>query len=173
MHVYVRWRPGRRPIHSGDTDGMKRVRALEPDDGDRLREAFPALRDGFMSQKSLTFHARTDHAFVLEDARGNVLGVTLAQSIWNGIEPELRIGGIWVVGDAEDGLGVLLDAVVKSAYDAAVYRLRFDADPAQGAVKTLLEATGWLQQPTTVYAARLGSDGGVLRAAPSRNAGAP
>jgi hypothetical protein len=152
---------------------MNRVRPLEPDDGDRLREAFPAMREGFLSQKSLTFHARTDHAFVLEDPHSNLLGVTLAQSIWNGIEPELRIGGIWVADGADDGLAVLLDAVVKSAYDAAVYRLRFDADPAQDAVKMLLEATGWTQQPVTVYAARLGSDGGVLRAAPGRNASTP
>ena len=159
--------------HKGDTHGMSRIRPLDPDDGERLHDVFPALREGMLSQKSLTFHARTDHSFVLEGQDGKLKGVTLAQSVWNGVEPELRVAGIWVASEKMEDTAILLDAVVKSAYDAAVYRLRFEMHEDRTDLASLLKRTGWTHEPLAVYTAQLGSDGGVLRAAPSRNTGAP
>lgn len=152
---------------------MSRIRSLEPDDGERLSEVFPSLRTDVLSQKSLSFHARTDHSFVLEGFDDQLKGVALAQSVWNGVEPELRVGGIWVDSENVEDTSILLDAVVKSAYDAAVYRLRFDTQEGDLHIVSVLERTGWSREPIVVFTAQLGSDGGLLRAAPSRNSGQP
>lgn len=73
---------------------------------------------------SLNFFVRSGHAFVaVQD--GQAIGFLFAQAIWNGTRPAVYISRMAVhdIDDKEARLA-LLEAVTKSAYDAAVYDLQ-------------------------------------------------
>lgn len=102
---------------------------------------------------SLGFFARTGHAFVAE-AGGRLLGVVLAQAVWDGVRPTVRVSRL--VG-ALEARRALAEAVVKSAYDAAVYDLAAEVPAADEALAALLSAAHWSERPTRRFERVLGS----------------
>ncbi len=143
---------------------MVRVRPLEPDDLARLApiDASAAARADVASavtRGSIAFYARTGHAFVAESERG-VRGFALAQAVWDGTRPTVRLHAL-AVADAGDGeaRAALLEAVTKSAYDAAVYDLVAETPEGDPAAHELLSERGWRPEPVRLYRRTLGSRG--------------
>ncbi|WP_425148047.1 DUF1999 domain-containing protein [Deinococcus sp.] len=88
----------------------------------RLRTSLPALR----------FYLRSEHSFVAEE-NGAPVGLMLAQSVWMGDRPIILVTACLLhpaLGDAGSGAAAgLLHAVIKSAYDAAVYEVHYALTP--------------------------------------------
>ena len=116
------------------------ARPLTPDDEDVLApvDAAYARRFGLeplVSRASLSFYVRSGHAFVAVRS-GQEVGFAFAQAVWNGARPTVYLNRLAVMDpdvvvdldDASSGdLGArlaLVEAVTKSAYDAAVYDLQ-------------------------------------------------
>jgi hypothetical protein len=77
----------------------------------------------FLSRSSLHFYIRTGHSFVAM-REGQVTGFVLAQAIWNGTRPIVYINRLAVLDLSDhESREALLEATIKSAYDAAVYDL--------------------------------------------------
>jgi hypothetical protein len=75
----------------------------------------------FLSRSSLHFYIRTGHSFVSIQGE-KATGFVLAQAIWNGTRPVVYVNRLAVLELADqDSREALLEAVIKSAYDAAVY----------------------------------------------------
>lgn len=141
------------------------ARPFQEDDGEALRavdDAASERRGGepVLTAGALSFYARSGHAFVaIRD--GAPCGFALAQAVWDGRRATLRSRPFVLADDADDeARAALLEAVTKSAYDAAVYHLV--AESAEGDVRTrsLLEREGWRPEPVRTYRRTLGSGGG-------------
>ena len=89
-------------------------------------------REGRLSSSlaALRHYERSGHSFVAEDHDDRVRGYVLAQSVWQGDRPALLVRAL-VLDDAqdEDMRRGLLRAVVKSAYDTAVYEVHLPVTP--------------------------------------------
>ncbi len=93
----------------------------------RLRTSLPALR----------FYLRSEHSFVAEErlpgeTGGQLTGLIFAQSVWMGDKPIILVTACLVrPGSEENGdtAAGLLHAVIKSAYDAAVYEVHYAMTP--------------------------------------------
>ncbi len=116
------------------------ARPLTPDDEDVLAplDAAYARRFGLeplVSRASLSFYVRSGHAFVAVRA-GREVGFAFAQAVWNGARPTVYLNRLAVADSDEDPSDAnadegdldarlaLVEAVTKSAYDAAVYDLQ-------------------------------------------------
>lgn len=139
------------------------VRPLEVDDRSRLDpiDTDYARRHGeepTLTVGSATFYARTGHAFVAEEA-DRARGFVLAQPVWDGARATLRVARLAVAdGDAE-ARRALLEAVVKSAYDAAVYRLVAEVPREDEAAGRAFLDGAWRPAPRRAFELRLGSGG--------------
>lgn len=78
------------------------------------------------SLPALKFYARTGHSFVAARG-GEVRGFALAQSVWQGDRPLVLVRA--VVSSDPEAVAGLLHAVVKSAYDTAVYEVHVPVSP--------------------------------------------
>ena len=143
---------------------MVRVRPLDVDDLERLApiDAAAAARAGgapALTPGGMAFYARTGHAFVAETGDAP-RGFCLAQAIWDGRRPTLRLATL-AVADAADGEAreALLEAVTKSAYDAAVYDLVAELPEGDEAAHRLLAREGWSPEPVRLFRRTLGSRG--------------
>lgn len=143
---------------------MVHARPLTSEDGAVLEavDAAAADRAGqepMLTAGSIAFYARSGHAFVaVRD--DEPCGFALAQAVWDGRRPTVRLRPIAVADVADDeARTALIEAVTKSAYDAAVYDLV--ADAAEGDLRThsLLEREGWRPEPTRSFRRTLGSRG--------------
>ncbi|MFC6617339.1 DUF1999 domain-containing protein [Deinococcus radiophilus] len=92
-------------------------------------------REGRLSSSlgALKFYARTDHSFVAMRA-GEVCGLVLAQSVWQGDKPIVLVRTLLTTPGLElplrhDIYAGLLRALFKSAYDTAVYEIHFVPQP--------------------------------------------
>ncbi len=108
---------------------------------------------------SASFHARTGHSFIAEEA-GEALGFVLASAIWTGGRPLVRLERL----AARDGSSVavlqaLLAALVKSAYDAGVYDLLAEVPQADEAAAEALNDSGFAAAPVSMFTRTLGSRG--------------
>lgn len=86
----------------------------------RLGTSLPALK----------FYERSEHSFVA-DAGGEVVGAVFAQHVWQGDRPIVLVRTVLLApGAPEETAAGLLHALVKSAYDTAVYEVHFPLTPA-------------------------------------------
>lgn len=143
---------------------LYRVRAIDSEDEGLLAEI-----DGSYSAAlgvettagtgSASFHARTGHSFVAE-RDGKPHGFVLASAIWTGGRPMVRMERL--ATDARDDLPArraLLDALVKSAYDAGVYDLLAELPAGDSHGAQALHATDFSDAPVTMFTRTLGSRG--------------
>ncbi len=143
---------------------MVRVRPLDPDDLGRVQAVDAAAarateRPPVATRGAVSFYARTGHAFVAEDD-GGVRGFALAQAVWDGTRPTVRLRTLAVAerSDAE-ARAALLEAVTKSGYDAAVYDLICELPEGDDDARDLLDAAGWTPEPVRLFGRTLGSRG--------------
>lgn len=143
---------------------MVHARPLNGEDGPDLRSVDAAAseragQEPMLSAGSLAFYARSGHSFVaLRD--GEPCGFALAQAVWDGRRPTVRLRPLAVADVADDeAREALLEAVTKSAYDAAVYDLVADAAESDLRTQSLLERFGWRPEPVRSFRRTLGSRG--------------
>lgn len=144
---------------------MVRVRPLDVDDADAIQRidrvhADRIAREPVATRGALSFYARSGHAFVAEDA-GGLRGFALAQAVWDGTRPTVQLHTLATDDGDSDARAALLEAVTKSAYDAAVYDLVARAPSAEPALLELLTREGWSEEPVTLVRRTLGSRGGA------------
>lgn len=89
----------------------------------RLHTSLPALK----------FYERSEHSFVADEEDG-LRGFVFAQSVWQGDRPVVLVRTLTLAPDLSDEQAQaaaqgLLHAVVKSAYDSAVYELHLASTP--------------------------------------------
>lgn len=143
---------------------MVHARPLSPEDGPLLSaiDDAAAERGGqgpLLNAGSLSFYARSGHAFVaIRD--GEPCGFALAQAVWDGHRPTVRLRPLAVAEAADDAArDALLEAVTKSAYDAAVYDLLADADEGDAHLRSRLTRADWRPEPVRTFRRTLGSRG--------------
>lgn len=112
-----------------------------------------------LSRSSFSFYRRTGHSFIALQA-DTILGFVLAQSIWNGTRPTVSISHVAVADRADVAARkALLEAVTKSAYDAAVYDLQAIFPQDDTLLTTALTTMMYHEGNKLVYERTLGSRG--------------
>jgi hypothetical protein len=113
----------------------------------------------FLSRSSLHFYVRTGHSFVSVRG-GQPTGFVLAQSVWNGTRPTVYVNRLAVADMADTASRLaLLEAVTKSAYDAAVYDLQILHPSADESGLGALAEKQYLERPFRIFERVLGSRG--------------
>lgn len=140
------------------------ARPLDPDDLAALEpiDRAYAARHGLepaLTRGSAGFYARAGHAFTaLRD--GEAVGFALAQAVWDGRRPTLLLGRLAVLEEGDrEARGALLEAVTKSAYDAAVYDLAVDLPSGDDDGAAALAAKSYREAPQRRFVRVLGSRG--------------
>jgi Protein of unknown function (DUF1999) len=140
------------------------ARPLTQDDEDVLAELDKCYGQQvglelFLSRSSLHFYVRTGHSFVAVRS-GQPTGFVLAQSVWNGTRPTVYVNRLAVANleDTESRLA-LLEAVTKSAYDAAVYDLHVQHPSADVEGLGALAEKQYVEKPFRIFERILGSRG--------------
>lgn len=143
---------------------MTLIRSLSQEDFDELKTidenyARQYALEPMLTLGSLNFYARTGHAFASLRA-GHMTGFVLAQSVWNGFRPVLQLNRL-AVADVNDkaSQNALLEALTKSAYDAAVYDLQLLLPKADTQLLRLAENKDYRDASITVLERKLGSRG--------------
>lgn len=137
------------------------ARPLTPDDQEVLEELASVYAERFgleplLTKSSVSFYVRTGHAFVALRA-GEVTGFVLAQAVWNGTRPTVYVNRL-VAPELETG-EALLEAVTKSAYDAAVYDLQVQVPEGDVVAVQALSSKSYAPLPERLYRRLLGSRG--------------
>lgn len=135
--------------------------AAEAEAAIRATDAAYAERHGLepaLTRGSLSFYARSGHAFVAY-ADGEPSGFVLAHSVWSGERPVVQVSRLAAAEGDAASRRALVEALTKSAYDAAVYDIEVlhpDADTAGAEAWT---AQAYRAAGRTVYRRVLGSRG--------------
>lgn len=137
------------------------ARPLTPDDQEVLEELAATYAEHYgleplLTKSSVSFYVRTGHAFVALRA-GEVTGFVLAQAVWNGTRPTVYVNRL-VAPELDTG-EALLEAVTKSAYDAAVYDLQVQVPEGDAVAERALSSKSYSPLPERLYRRVLGSRG--------------
>lgn len=142
------------------------ARPLSPDDQEVLEPLDVAYAGHFglepvVTRSSVSFYVRSGHAFVAV-RRGETVGFVLAQAVWNGTRPTVYVNRLAVANLADtEAREALLEAVTKSAYDAAVYDLQVQVPKADDGAAQALGVKSYTLRAERVYGRVLGSRGGT------------
>ena len=138
------------------------AKPLQLNDAEQLRPIDEAYARYFkvetrLTRGSLSFYVRTGHAFVAV-RKSEMVGFVLAQAVWNGTRPTLLVDYM-PVAKMQDLVArlAMLEAVTKSAYDAAVYDIQvqiFTKDTV--AIQSLIEKQ-YDEKELRIYERILGS----------------
>jgi hypothetical protein len=139
-----------RPVESGD---LAALQGLDVAYAEQM--GVPTLVD----RAVLAFYARGGHAFV-RDEEGVLTGYVFAHAAWDGGRPTVRLARLVAHGAAPHVLRGLLAALVKSAYDAAVYDLVADVPAGDEAAASALRSTSFERRPVIRFERVLGSRAG-------------
>lgn len=136
------------------------LRPIDVDDLDALEplDAAYAGAHGLapaVTRASLAFYARSGHSFAAGPA-GAPRGFVLAHAIWDGARPTVSVARVVAAGDDAGVLHALIEAVVKSAYDAAVYDLGIDLPATDGGARGALKAP-WAERAVRRFERVLGT----------------
>jgi hypothetical protein len=140
------------------------IRVLQPEDLPLLEVidrfyAESCQLEPVVSAGSLNFYARTGHSFVSLQA-DRMTGFVLAQAIWNGNRPAIQVYRLAVADMAdEDSRASLVEALTKSAYDAAVYDLLVLQPASDAAGSQIWQQKGYREKPLRLFERILGSRG--------------
>ena len=140
------------------------ARPLGPDDLDDLEPLDKIYAERFglepvVTRSSVGFYVRTGHAFVAVRS-GVTVGFVFAQAVWNGTRPTVFVDRLSVKDEGNAAAyEALLEALTKSAYDAAVYDLRVLVPDADAGAAAALEVKMYKGRSERLYARTLGSRG--------------
>lgn len=157
-----------------------RVTAIELEDLAHLLgvDRIYSLRTGVeqvVDRASVHFYQRSGHSFcaraamtggstaTLDDGVEGLFGFVLAHASWSGGRPVVRVERLATV-DSDEGVGrALIEATVKSAYDAGVYDI-VAAVPTHDLLATsALSGASFVKDAVSVYGRVLGSRGSALQ----------
>jgi hypothetical protein len=109
-----------------------------------------------VGRPALAFYARSGHAFVAGPVAAPA-GFVLAHAIWDGARPTVAVARLVATPDADGAVHrALVEAVVKSAYDAAVYDLTVDL-PASDAAGAAAFGEPWRERAVRRFERVLGA----------------
>ena len=115
--------------------------------------------DPIVSRASISFYTRSGHAFVAM-TEGKESGFVLAHAVWNGARPVVQVSRLAVLEESNtEAREALLEAVTKSAYDAAVYDIYVYAPSSDKRAAEALKLKEYKSVPITVWQRILGSRG--------------
>ena len=140
------------------------ARPLTPEDDELLEPIDVSYAktlglEPIVSKASISFYARSGHAFVAI-TEGEASGFVLAHAVWNGARPVVQVSRLAVMNENDtEAREALLEAVTKSAYDAAVYDIHVYAPALDKGASTALETKDYTSVPITVWQRILGSRG--------------
>ena len=142
------------------------ARPLTPDDEEVLApiDAAYARRFGLeplLSRASLSFYVRSGHAFVAVRS-GREVGFAFAQAVWNGARPTVYLNRLAAADEDDSGLEArlaLVEAVTKSAYDAAVYDLQALLPAGDALSRRALDEKSYKLKDYVIFGRILGSRG--------------
>ena len=133
------------------------------DDLDALRALDGAYAERYglepvVDVATVRHHARSGHAFVAcRDDDPAPCAMVLAQTVWDGSRPVVRASRLVAQDDDAVLLERLLGALVKSAYDAAVYDLVVEVPEVDPAAQASLQANGFGARAVRRFERVLGS----------------
>ncbi|MFC6590803.1 DUF1999 domain-containing protein [Deinococcus lacus] len=128
-------------------DDYPALQALDLAAQQRLDPGFEQLpdreREGRLctSLSALKFYERSEHSFVCAAAESlDLRGFIFAQSVWQGDKPAVLVRSL-VLSEAApaEAAAALLRAVVKSAYDSAVYEIHYPGGLLPGLPESVLD----------------------------------
>lgn len=140
------------------------VRPLEADDEAALSviDSEYATTYGLtpvISRASVSFYARSGHSFVVS-WEGAPIGFILAQAVWHGSHPVVTVSRIATRDDAPAAARpALIEALTKSAYDAAVYDILVLHPTLDQVTGAALADKSYRQRDLVIYQRTLGSRG--------------
>jgi hypothetical protein len=140
------------------------ARPLSPEDQEVLgpldtRYAGHFGLEPVVTRSSVSFYVRSGHAFVAV-RHGEAVGFVLAQAVWNGTRPTVYVNRLAVADRSDtEAREALLEAVTKSAYDAAVYDLQVQVPEADDGAAQALGVKSYTLRAERVYGRVLGSRG--------------
>ncbi|MCA9840154.1 MAG: DUF1999 family protein [Trueperaceae bacterium] len=143
---------------------MTLIRSLSQEDFEPLKAIDESYAKHYsvepmLTLGSLNFYARTGHAFASLRA-DHMTGFVLAQSVWNGFRPVLQMNRLAVADPGDEAsISALLEALTKSAYDAAVYDLQLLLPKKDTALLSLAEQKDYRDTALIVLGRTLGSRG--------------
>ena len=108
-----------------------------------------------VTRASLAFYGRSGHSFAA-GAAAAPRGFVLAHAVWDGARPTVSIARLVAVDGEPAVLRALAEAVVKSAYDAAVYDLTVDLPAGDEAARAAFAAP-WRERPVRRFERVLGA----------------
>lgn len=112
-----------------------------------------------VTKSSVSFYVRSGHAFVAARG-GEAVGFVFAQAVWNGTRPTVYVNRLSVRDPTDtEAREALLEAVTKSAYDAAVYDLQVQVPESDEGAARALAAKRYAPLPERLYRRVLGSRG--------------
>lgn len=135
-----------RPVDVDDLDALAHLDATYA----AAHRAAPTV-----TRASLAFYARSGHSFVAGPVAAPS-GFVLAHAVWDGARPTVTIARVTALEGDAAVLRTLLEAVVKSAYDAAVYDLAIDLPADDAAARAALDAP-WSERPVRRFERVLGA----------------
>lgn len=140
------------------------MRPLTVDDLDALLELEEAYASRYrleptVSLGSANFYARSGHSFTAERG-GTVEGFVLAHAIWDGLRPLVRATRVTArPDDWEQVAPALIEALTKSAYDAAVYDVEVLVPSGDDELASALDEKRYRPADWRPYRRTLGSRG--------------
>lgn len=146
-----------------ETVSLQPVRLLTVEDSEALQkldEAYAAALGvaSVVSRASVHFYARSGHSFVAGRS-SEPTGFLLAHAIWTGGRPVVRAERIVSSPDAAPVRNSLLQALLKSAYDAGVYDLLIEQPLVDEPGAVTLRENGFGEAGVRLYSRVLGSRG--------------
>ncbi len=138
------------------------ARPIQIDDSEQLKAIDVAYSKYFsvepkLTKGSLNFYIRTGHTFTAIH-KSEIVGFVFAQAVWNGNRPIVLINYM-AVADVQDLAArlAMLEAVTKSAYDAAVYDIQVQIPTNDAvAIQSLIEKQ-YYKKDLSIYERILGS----------------
>ncbi len=143
---------------------LTHARTLNPDDDELLGEIDSGYAERFglepiLTRSSLSFFVRSGHSFVAVQ-EGAATGFALAQAIWNGTRPAVVLSRLATADDSDlDSRLALIEAVTKSAYDAAVYDIQVQLSSDDHVGARAFQDKQYYQRNLVTYERILGSRG--------------
>jgi len=137
------------------------TRLITVDDLEALKLLDKAYYDSYglepmVNLRSLNFYSRSGHSFASLDS-DRFSGFVFAHAIWNGTKAVLQVSRMALIEDNEAVAKALIEAIVKSAYDAAVYDLQvIQPNNDIKGLKAFVD-NGFLVNETSLLTRKLGS----------------
>ena len=120
-----------------------------------------------VTRSSVHFYQRSGHSFAARED-GGVRGFVLAHASWSGGRPVVRVERL--AGDTA-AARPLVEAVVKSAYDAGVYDIVATVPDGDGTARDAFNGASFEQRPVSVVGRVLGSRGAHTSSGPATDDG--